>query len=470
VKKISDLKIGIVDADLLDNGTRHPNLALLKIAGLLHDNGIEPDLITSSAADISEYDYIYMSKVFTFTKEPAFFLKASAEEKKKFHVGGTGYYATETDVGEFKKKRDADMSRLGQDPFLCSLPNKYGDAAHPKGIVMPRQMPYYDLYKKYVEEKIGPENPDDKEWCKRRRKYKDYLDYSIGFLTRGCVRHCSFCINKLECHVVENSKLEWFYDKSRPHVFFWDDNFLAAPREIWHPILQDLIDRKISFQFRQGLDERQFAGNPNGDEMARMLASARYLGDFIFAFDNWRDREIIVKSLKVWKRHNPGRPTKFYLFCGFTQREDRKDRFYKDIWELFQRIRILMQYGCIGYVMRHEDYHRAPVANFYVQIARWCNQPAFYKKMSFWQFCYRNQSYWEQKALGKNCRNHLSFEKFVHRRNSGYYERGKMKLCLPIRTILSVLDMFPEHREELLEMFNYKYNDLRDPKNWEGNS
>ena len=27
------MKIGLVDADLLDGGTRHPNLALLKIAG-----------------------------------------------------------------------------------------------------------------------------------------------------------------------------------------------------------------------------------------------------------------------------------------------------------------------------------------------------------------------------------------------------------------------------------------------------
>ena len=33
------IKIGLVDADLLCNGTRHPNLALLKIAGYFRDNG-----------------------------------------------------------------------------------------------------------------------------------------------------------------------------------------------------------------------------------------------------------------------------------------------------------------------------------------------------------------------------------------------------------------------------------------------
>ena len=39
-----NLKVGLVDADLLDGGTRHPNLALLKIAGFLHDNNIPFEL------------------------------------------------------------------------------------------------------------------------------------------------------------------------------------------------------------------------------------------------------------------------------------------------------------------------------------------------------------------------------------------------------------------------------------------
>ena len=459
-KKLSEVKIGLVDADLLDNGTRHPNLALLKIAGLLHDNNIDFELITDPKADISMFDHIYMSKVFTFTKEPEFYVKATAQVKAKFHKGGTGYYVTETDINKFRTEREADMTRLANDPFLGRLKNNYGLSEHPFGIIMPRQMPYYDLYTKFVEAKIG----DDE---KRRNKYKDYLDYSIGFLTRKCYRHCPFCVNKLENGVEKCSELEWFYDTKRPHVYFWDDNFLAAPKEIWKPALQKLIEKKISFQFRQGLDERQFAENPDGEEMARLLSEAHYHGDYIFAFDNWRDRPIIEKALKVWKRHNPSRPTKFYLFCGFKQRQDRADRFYTDIWELFQRIKILMQYGCIGYVMRHEDYHNAPIANFYVQMARWCNQPAFYKKMSFWQYCYRNQSYWEQKMLKRQSPDQISFDKFEQRLKEGFYERGKMKLCLPLKTLMAILELYPDHRKELLEMLNYKFSVLIDSKKWE---
>lgn len=469
--------IGLVDADLLDGGTRHPNLALLKIAGYLYDNNVIPDdddlhsntqdssdnnflfeLVVDPNADADRYEHIYMSRVFTFTEEPPIYVNASERYKQvRFHKGGTGYYANEPSISKFRKLREEDMSRLEKDEYLNSLSNKRGGQKQ-KGIDMARQMPYYHLYDNYIDIQV-------KNGVKLER-YRDYLHYSIGFLTRRCYRHCPFCVNKLENGVVPYSKLEWFYDKSRPHVYFWDDNFLAADYKVWKTTLQYLIDHKISFQFRQGLDERQLAENEHGEEMAEMLSRARYHGDYIFAFDNWRDRDIIEKALKIWKRYNPKKGTKFYLFCGFKQDTHKRETFYRDIWELFQRIRILMQYGCVGYVMRHEDYHKAPISNIYVQIARWCNQQAFYKKMSFWQFCYRNQSYWEETSLKKTDRPKLkSFEDFVQDVRDGYYEQVKM--CLPLRSLVSTLEMFPEHKEELVEMFNYKMDYLKDPTLWE---
>lgn len=180
---------------------------------------------------------------------------------------------------------------------------------------------------------------------------------------------------------------------------------------------------------------------------------------------NWKDSDIIEKSLKIWKRYNPKKGTKFYLFCGFKQSPTKVDIFYKDIWELFQRIKILMQYGCVGYVMRHEDYHNAPVSNFYVQIARWCNQQQFYKKMSFWQFCYRNQSYWEEKTLKITTRPKLkTFDEFEQDIRDGYYDRVKM--CLSLKSLIKVLEMFPNHRAELIDMFNYSMSELVDENLW----
>lgn len=461
--------IGLVDADLLDNGSRHPNLALLKIAGFLSDNGIMFELILNSQADISRYDRIYLSKVFTFTKDPEFYAKAKGTpDEARFEVGGTGFYATIKSIREFSKLREEDMNRLERDEYLNSLVNHRGGPKQ-KGIDMARQMPYYHLYDAYVDQQVAKGF--------KRDKYKDYQKYSIGFLTRGCKRHCAFCINKKENTILPYSRLEWFLDderdehgrRVRPYIYLWDDNFLASSPAIWKPLLQQLIDTKQPFQFRQGLDERMLAESPYGEEMAEMLSNARYHGDFIFAFDNWRDRETIEKALKIWKHYNPKKGTKFYLFCGFRLTEKSHERFYNDIWELFQRIRILMSYGCVGYVMRHEDYHKYEISNLYIQIARWCNQQQFYKKMSFWEFVYRNQSYWEEHTLKITDRPALkTFEEFQADMDAGYYGEGynQVKLCLPLRSVLKTLERFKDRKDTLLEMFNYKMDNLKDPTLW----
>ena len=124
-----------------------------------------------------------------------------------------------------------------------------------------------------------------------------------------------------------------------------------------------------------------------------------------------------------------------------------------------------MQYGCLGYIMRHEDYHNHPLNNIYIQIARWCNQPQFYKKMSFWEFCYRNQSFWEEHTLNLKIDRPLkTYAEFLVDYENGYY--NDKKICRPLATILAVLDKYSEHKEELLEMFNYRLRDLVDPSLW----
>lgn len=452
--------IGLVDADLMDGGTRHPNLVLLKLAGFLRDNNVPFKLIEDTNEDISKYKLVYISRVFSFTKEPEFckVIKGTSLEKK-IRKGGTGYYATEKSISKFVELRRKDMCQLESDSYLNTLTNFRGGPKQ-NGIDMQRQMPYYDLYRDFVKKKLAEGG--------KRDHWKDYLDYSIGFLTRGCFRHCPFCINKLERDILPYSELEWFWDRNRPYIYLWDDNFLASRPEVWRPLLQELIDTGRPFQFRQGLDERMLAQSEYGEEMAEMLSHAKYHGDYIFAFDNWKDRELITRALRIWKHYNPKKGTKFYLFCGFMLTEHSDDKFYKDIWELFHRIHILMQYGCVGYVMRHEDYKKYELGNFYVQVARWCNQQAFYKKMSFWEFAYRNQSFWEETTLKRTDRpRYKTYEETMEDVRNGYYETTKM--CKTLKTVIDVLDRFsnPEQRAELLEMFNYKMQDLINPRLWE---
>lgn len=150
--KQESVMIGLVDADLLCKGTRHPNLVLLKLAGYFRDNGIKYELVIKEEIDLNKYKYIYLSRVFTFTKLPKFIeeykLKHPDTWEEKIRQGGTGFYATIEDKDEFKLKRDEDMNRLLIDPFL-------------PGFSMEHQMPDYNVYNAYIEQEIEKKVDED---------------------------------------------------------------------------------------------------------------------------------------------------------------------------------------------------------------------------------------------------------------------------------------------------------------------
>lgn len=467
-------KIGLIDADLLCNGTRHPNLALLKIAGYFRDNGYVRgytddsncyELITneSNFEELQRYNYFYVSCVFTFTIDnPPLVLTTLLNDKKlskRVRMGGTGTYANLSVEEGFAEKREEDMFKLEKDTFLNTLKNKSGGY----GIDMQIQMPDYHLYDDFISVMENVKASD--------AYYKDYKNYSIGFLTRGCFRRCPFCVNKLERKVLPYSKLSDFLDNEideetgklkRPYIYLWDDNFLASP--YWEPLLDELIATKRPFQFRQGLDERLLAQHKRGEDMARKLASANYHGDFIFAFDNWSDRKLIEKALKIWKHYCPKKETKFYVFCGFRQSEKELRKFQLDVAEIFMRICVLMRYGCLPYIMRHEDYKKSPLPNIYVQIARWCNQPGFFRNLSFWQFCYKNQTFWEEHTLGRKPSKLKTYEEFIEDYNNGYYD--EIGISTPLKTVVDFLNKFKGHKDLFLSFFNMSFKQMIDPNLW----
>jgi hypothetical protein len=160
---------------------------------------------------------------------------------------------------------------------------------------------------------------------------------------------------------------------------------LACPE--WREVFKELKATGKRFQFKQGCDERLLTD----EKCETLFKKSKWIGDYIFAFDNYKDKEIIIQKLELLRKHT-NKKCKFYCFCGYNHDADiYNNRFWvKDLYELFQRIEILMEYGCLPYIMRHENYEKSPYRGMYITIARWCNQPNFYKKMSFREFCIAN--------------------------------------------------------------------------------
>lgn len=330
------MNIALIDADLLDGGTRHPNLALLKMSGWHKAQGntvrlitnydqLEPDLFSNGAED---YDHIAVSKVFTKTKVPPVLQRLINSGKAS--IGGTGFF----EVGG------------------PALPHE-----------VEHHMPDYHLYDEYI-----ATHPDG--------HWDDYQLASIGFTTRGCFRKCPFCVNRHYDRVQRHAHVSEFLDPTRPRIYLWDDNFMAAGEKIWNEVMDELQATGKRFQFRQGLDVRLMT-----HKKATRLAASKYHGDFIFAFDHIDPPTVkaTMRGLHTWREHT-NKSTKVYVLCGFDSQDEQ------DIFSIFHRIELLNTVGCLPYITRHENYNKSPYKRLITQIARWCNQPALYKKKSFMEY------------------------------------------------------------------------------------
>lgn len=341
---------------------------------------------------LNSFDLLLVSKVFNFTKIPPQLNKM---------INNSCNNLRELNGSVVQGLDNCIKSDVKTPILLIGGTGFFDDGGRDLDPIVEHSMPYYDLYKDYIDYKINI--------CGRKKSYYlDYLNASIGFTTRGCFRKCSFCVNKKydRCHI--HSPLEEFLDPSRDIIYLWDDNFFSL-REGWEKILDDLNDSGKRYQFRQGLDIRLLTA-----ERAEKLSKARYYGDFIFAFDHIQDKDLIERKLKIWKTYC-SKETKLYVLCGYDSRNDdpkygikgdysQEEKDLIDIRNTFERIAILMKYGCLPYIMRYESYKESPYRGVYVSLARWCNQPAIFKKMSFKEFCERNQEYAKTEKLCSSIR------------------------------------------------------------------
>lgn len=154
-------KIGLIDVD----GHNFPNFALMKISAWHKSKGDNVEWARPRELfEITEYDVIYASKIFTFSPD----FDARQYVYKKLVKGGTGY-----DI----------KSKLPEPIEECRILD-------------------YTIYPQY--------------------------EFSVQFFSRGCIRHCPFClvhdkegkIHNVEPHEL-NPRGKW--------IEILDNNFFANP-------------------------------------------------------------------------------------------------------------------------------------------------------------------------------------------------------------------------------------------------
>lgn len=202
-------------------------------------------------------------------------------------------------------------------------------------------------------------------------------DFSIGFLTRGCFRQCPFCVNKNYKKVEKVADYLEFYDTNTRYICFLDDNFLGYKDRVSE--LKLLYDNNIRFTFKQGLDLRIL-----DKECAEILFKCRYVKDFIFAFDNVKDYDIIESKLKMVRDITKKQIT-MYVLCGYDYDGKWDSAFWKrDFESIDARCELLFRYNVRPYIMRYEKCYTSDYNYIYTQVARFYNQ--FMVNMSLNEF------------------------------------------------------------------------------------
>jgi hypothetical protein len=186
-------------------------------------------------------------------------------------------------------------------------------------------------------------------------------DTAIGFTTRGCIRHCPFCVVPVKEGAIRVTGDIHSFWSGQKRIILLDNNLTAAPMDHFRLILNQLIESKAEVDINQGLDIRLLT-----EDHAALLAQVHpgKSGHIHFAWDNPADEIAVRRGIGILAKHLPLRRIIFYVLIGFntTPEED------------LCRVEILRLLGVDPFVMPYDKrdlYQR--------QFARWVNHKAIFK-------------------------------------------------------------------------------------------
>jgi len=198
------------------------------------------------------------------------------------------------------------------------------------------------------------------------------MDYSMGFVTRGCIRRCPWCIvPRKEGWIRFNAPLSEFVRHRK--IVLLDGNLLAYDGH--REILIELMARRALVNFNQGLDIR-LVTRDNAKLLSRVRYSNWRFTDRVlhFAFDLHEVEDEVRRGVELLRRYGvPRGNMMFYMLVGFNT------TFEEDM----RRFEVLRELGVDPFVMLYQPpsgqiEHPKKLRDF----ARWVNK-RIYKKVPF---------------------------------------------------------------------------------------
>jgi hypothetical protein len=206
--------------------------------------------------------------------------------------------------------------------------------------------------------------PDEIEClCPDYDLYK--TEHAYGFITRGCIRQCSWClVPKKEGWIKKVASIEQFIGNKKSAILM-DNNILSIEKGIRE--LENIANMGIKIDCNQGLDARLI-----DDSVAKILAKTKWIRFIRMSCDTIGMIDPVLNAVELIRKHS-GKVGQFFVYV-----------LCKDVETAHQRVRVLWDQKIESFVQPFIDFEKGfKVDDDLKTFARWANHKAIFKTVKW---------------------------------------------------------------------------------------
>lgn len=186
--------------------------------------------------------------------------------------------------------------------------------------------------------------------------------YAIGFLTRGCIRNCPWCVvPKKEGSIRPYRSWREIKRTDSRDIVLMDNNVLAHPWGVSQ--LESMIGQDVRIDANQGVDSRLVT-----PEIARIFAKLKWIRFIRTACDTDSSMESVGRMVELLKSEGV-KPYRIFVYV-----------LVKDILSAERRVLFLRNLGVEPFAQPYRDFStNEEPARELKDFARWVNDKAIFK-------------------------------------------------------------------------------------------
>ena len=186
--------------------------------------------------------------------------------------------------------------------------------------------------------------------------------HAIGFLTRGCIRNCPWCIVPAKEGQIRAYRT--WREIKRPDsrdIVFMDNNVLACAHGLGQ--IEDMIGQDVRVDFNQGLDARLIT-----DDVAKLLAGLKWIRFIRMSADTDAMLEKVLAAIDRLRARGV-KPYRVFVYL-----------LVQDVESAERRAVALREIGAEVFAQPYRDFmSNAEPPREFRDLARWVNRKAIFK-------------------------------------------------------------------------------------------